>query len=255
YLVGSFHAVIADERPKRRDHLWVYDMENETARQVTAEPFDDGDPDMSPDGRWLVFTSNRTGDDDENNNTDLFVVPADSGEVRRLTVEPGPVRSPAFSPDGQTVAYTGHKVFNSWAEETDLWVIPFSGGKPLNLTSNFNYSVNGSPVWSRDGKSLYFTAGIGTDQHLYRVPASGGRVETVLQADGLLAIMNCDNSGRLWSLTRTDPMQPADVYLWEEGAGELKRLTRMNERLSQFDLARTELLSWKGAGGFNVEGV
>jgi dipeptidyl aminopeptidase/acylaminoacyl peptidase len=252
-------ARLVDERPKRRDHIWVYDLAADSARQVTAEPFDDSGPDISPDGRWVVFASNRTGDDEENNNTDLFIVSADSSEVRRLTDEPGPVGSPVFSPDGAAVAYTGHAVFNSFAEETDLWVVPVSGDKPANLTALFNYSVSGAPVWSPDGKSLHFTAGVGTDQTLYRVPVGGrgegGRVKAVLAGQRVVSAISSDSGGRLHAVTITDPLQPADVYLKRGASDKLTRLSRMNENLSKFDLARTEIISWPGVDGFQVEGV
>ena len=50
---------------------------------------------MSPDGRWLVFDSDRGG------NADLYVMPAAGGEARQITTDPAGDFSGDWSPDGR----------------------------------------------------------------------------------------------------------------------------------------------------------
>lgn len=57
-------------------------------------------PAFSPDGRFLAFTSSRSG------KSQVFVLPLSGGEARQLTQAESGVRSFRFSPDGQSVAYT-----------------------------------------------------------------------------------------------------------------------------------------------------
>ncbi|MBA2332300.1 MAG: PD40 domain-containing protein [Actinobacteria bacterium] len=61
---------------------------------------DDGMPDFSPDGRRIVFTSNR------DQNGEIYVMDADGSDQRRLTRKTGDDFTPRFSPDGRRIAFT-----------------------------------------------------------------------------------------------------------------------------------------------------
>ena len=61
---------------------------------------DDGMPDFSPDGRRIVFTSNR------DRNGEIYVMNPDGSGQRRLTRKPGDDFNPRFSPDGRRIAFT-----------------------------------------------------------------------------------------------------------------------------------------------------
>ena len=62
-----------------QDDIWVVDADGSNPRRLTANVAHDFSPRFSPDGRWIAFTSNRTG------NNDVFVVPSTGGEPRQLT--------------------------------------------------------------------------------------------------------------------------------------------------------------------------
>src|SRR5579871_1253692 len=64
------------------------------------------------------------------------------------------VANPRISPDGSRIVYT-HVIVNQKHEgyETALWIVPFSGGGPRQLTAGPHDS---SPQWSPDGKVLAF---------------------------------------------------------------------------------------------------
>jgi Tol biopolymer transport system component len=66
------------------------------------------------------------------------------------------VSEPAFSPDGQAIVYTvSLNVAARDAAESDLWVVPWQGGAPRQLTSTAEVSEN-QPRYSPDGQTLYF---------------------------------------------------------------------------------------------------
>ena len=74
-------------RDQERD-IWIWDLAREAMRKLTHGPATDDSPEWTPDGRHLVFASNRTG------SMNLYMQAADgSGPVRRLTsshTAPGP---------------------------------------------------------------------------------------------------------------------------------------------------------------------
>ncbi len=63
--------------------LWIVARTGGEARRLTSTPAVESSPQLSPDGRWLAFTSNRGG------NNDVYVVSVEGGDPRRLTWHPG----------------------------------------------------------------------------------------------------------------------------------------------------------------------
>ena len=97
-------------------------------------------PAWAPDGRSLVFASDRTG------SWDLWRVSAAGGEPERLTSEPGDELAPAVSPDGARIAFaTGNGVA----------LLDTGGIHPLPLA----LQAPGAPAWSPDGSRLVVEAG------------------------------------------------------------------------------------------------
>jgi dipeptidyl aminopeptidase/acylaminoacyl peptidase len=87
-------------------HLFVVDRDGGDARQITHGSQSERHPCWSPDGRFIAFQSNRTGDADNNRRTDLWLVQPDGRDARRLTRGDLSCGRPVVSPDGAHVATT-----------------------------------------------------------------------------------------------------------------------------------------------------
>src|SRR3712207_1263350 len=95
----------------------------------TADGVWDDNPEYSPDGRTIVFSSNRGGAD-----RDLHTMRADGGRVRELTGEVGVDEwFPAWTPDGRQVVYWSLALDGS-ARDT-AWIVDHDGTDPRPLTS------------------------------------------------------------------------------------------------------------------------
>jgi tricorn protease len=77
--------------------LWAVERTGHRARRLTATPFVETDPRLSPDGSRIVFTATVGG------NTDAYVMPASGGEPIRLTYHPGLDAARGWTPDGRRV--------------------------------------------------------------------------------------------------------------------------------------------------------
>src|SRR5690606_19258991 len=123
------------EKKLTYSHVWVYDVATREKKQLTTGNFDHESPTWSPDGRWIVYASNRSNttgrDPNYTNNSDLYIVPADSGAPRQLTTNRGPDRGAVFSPDGGLVAYLSSDYENNSADQNDLKVLALGGGEPI----------------------------------------------------------------------------------------------------------------------------
>ncbi|MFO8059384.1 MAG: S9 family peptidase [Bacillota bacterium] len=88
-----------------RVHLFTVEVRSREAVRLTSGPCDETCPRWSPDGRKILFLSNRTGDADNNSRVDLWTVSFDGGEAARLTFGDVGARQPRWSPDGQSAVF------------------------------------------------------------------------------------------------------------------------------------------------------
>jgi serine/threonine-protein kinase len=101
--------------------------------------------DVSPDGRWLGFDSDRGG------TPQLYRMPlTGNGEVEQLTAGAEPAFGPAISPDGREIAYHAFRHGTRQA-----FVMPAEGGPPTQVTTGAGHYQN--PEWSPDGQALVMT--------------------------------------------------------------------------------------------------
>ena len=103
-------------------------------------------PSWSPDGKWVVFTTNLTG------RPNLWKVAADGGWPMQLSQADDRQMNATWSPDGKWIVY--QQDFGG-GEYYDLFAIPAGGGEAVNLTRTKDVSET-LPLWSPDGKRLAF---------------------------------------------------------------------------------------------------
>ena len=260
-----------DERVKRKDdgyyaeqkltytHIWVYDLAAKAKKQITSGTTDNTGPAFSPDAKWIAFSSNRSGktvrDANHSNNSDLFIVSATGGEPRQLTSNRGPDNGPAWSPDGQTIAYASSDRINSSADQMDLKVVPVAGGQPRNLTADLDYSIS-NIEWSKDGKFLYFVAAEGLTSKLYKVAAAGGKPTQVSLGDGyVVSDFTATDDGSKWLVTGATIDDGSVVYLTSSDGAQPKRVFEDHDSMNEFNTAKSQTLTWKGADNWDIEGV
>ncbi|HXI02647.1 MAG TPA: protein kinase [Candidatus Saccharimonadales bacterium] len=117
--------------------------------------------------------------------------------------------SPALSPDGTRLAIEVHKEGDS-----DIWVYDLARGVPMRLT--FDKGGDSTPVWSSDGKWIYYSLQNEDGSGIYRRPADGsGKPEQVLARDKPPGIDSVSRDGKF--LVFTDS---SDLWLLPLGGGE-----------------------------------
>jgi serine/threonine-protein kinase len=102
--------------------------------------------DVSPDGRWLAFDSNRRG------KMDLYRIALGGGDAVPLTALPGGEGGPRWSPDGREIAF--HASRPGFQGATEIMVVPAEGGPPAALTNASG--TNSYPVWLPSGLEIAF---------------------------------------------------------------------------------------------------
>ena len=142
--------------------IFVMGRTGEAIRRVTHMGFH---PSWSPDGTQLAFTRENVELYPQNavGESGLWVVKVSTGEMRRLYE--GDAVLASWSPHNHRIAYT-HRLGNP--TQSAIWTIPVSGGTPKPVTKES--ATNWNPVWSPDGRYLYFSSDRRGSMNLWRVP-------------------------------------------------------------------------------------
>lgn len=117
----------------------------------------DDDPDWSPDGQKIVYTTHPTTDDPVNSSsTEIYVVDADgAGGTTRLTNNTEEERAPGWSPDGKRIVFCCRR----GGPDFEICVMNADGTGQVQLTDNSVPDL--TPSWSPDGKRIVFHRRVG----------------------------------------------------------------------------------------------
>lgn len=232
----------------RRKHrytwpLYPYDIfvagaDGSGLRRLTTNPQYDAEPIVSPDGKRIVFGSQRHGD------FDIYIMDADGSNLRRLTDRVGYDGGPWFSPDGSQIVWRAwypqtadeKAMWQEWMQHDyiaavplDIWVMQADGSKKGRLTRNG--ATNWAPSWHPDGKRIIFSSNMddwreerrtyGHNFELYMINSDGSNLtrltfNTVFDGFPMFA----HDGTKLVFASNRDPEKPraTDIFLadWVE---------------------------------------
>jgi eukaryotic-like serine/threonine-protein kinase len=188
--------------------LFVMGAAGESPRRITDLGYN---PAWSPDGRRIVFATEAVaGPLERRQVSQLWTVDVATREKRPLGT--GDAVQPSWSPHGQRIAYWG---LPSGSARRILWTVPAGGGPPVQATNDEH--INWNPVWSADGRYLYFVSDRSGSMNLWRLPideASGrvrGEPQPITSSSLSLGLLSLSGDGR------------KIVYATNEGKSNLER--------------------------------
>jgi len=218
--------------------IWSIDVATGVATELTRGSRYHSSPAWSPDGRWIVYTSDGEG------TIQLEILDTGSGQTRALTDDEWVYTDPEFSPDGSRLAFvstapTGY--FNVYLRD---FVDGELTGDPVAVTRDNNYGSNRlyfgawdmhlSPTWMPDGTELLLVSNrdvaLGSG-NVIRVPAVEDGIlqaRPVLQEQTLYRArpdVSPDGARFLVSSTRGAADQFNNLYVQPTGGGEPYKLT------------------------------
>src|SRR6266581_3194202 len=216
------------------------------AVRITSGPAWDYAPRYSPDGRTIVFCSDRGG------NMNLWLMGADGSQAHALTEEKDAVfSSPSFTPDGLYVLARREDTSKAGIPPVEIFMFHRDGGSGIKIIPKDKIDTSAGPVASPDGRYIYLTGRksdfsytpdmTGGLWHVYRfdrktgelvqlTTAPDGGLRPTLSPDGKTLIYARRSDARTW------------LYLRDLRSGAERVLSRELSREDQEDFAQMDVL-------------
>ena len=205
---------LAYEHDTRTTGIWRIRLRDQThsvghpTSVTTARGMTNIRPSISPDGKKIVFESDRMGF------TDIWYCDSDGSNCTQLTSLHGTAGTARWSPDGHRIAFE----FQS-QRYYDVYVLEVPDGRARRLVT-FPDGDNGAPNWSRDGQSIYFYSSHEKGPlQLWKIPYQGGTPVRVTKNSGVYAAESDD--GRFLYFSK---MEQPGVWRMPLGGGEEERV-------------------------------
>ncbi|MES2306798.1 MAG: AAA family ATPase [Gemmatimonadota bacterium] len=178
-----------------------------TERVIASAPGDDALSAWSPDGRFVVFQSNRwtTG---PSANFDLSIVDLTSNHVRRLTADAADEVTPSWSPDGSRIAYVKRSALA--AGDSVCW-IGVDGRR--GVCRSVSDRAIGAVLGWLDAATVVVAAGSGTRCQLPALNLDSGIIDHPLPQGQCNATLSPDGSWLAWPLTNGTNPGPSRVAI------------------------------------------
>jgi TolB protein len=208
---------------KRRRYKWDFDEHMDIfevaadgsgkMRRLTDAKGYDAEGSYSPDGKEIVFCSNRSGE----KNLELYIMSSGGKNVRKLTNAPGCYNGgPFFSPDGKRVIFRSDR---KKPDHLQLYVIDVDGKNERALTDDLNW-VQWGPYWYKDSKHIIYAGAdhsnpmMRPNYDLYWMNVETGKKVRITHFPGadVLPVFSPDGSKLMWTSTRNQA-HASQIYI------------------------------------------
>jgi Tol biopolymer transport system component len=206
--------------------LWELDARSGALRRITATSCLEDYPDVSPDGRTIVFHSDRSG------RTGLFSLGADGTGLQPVTGPDIVATMPRWSPDGRTLAFVD-RTGADWS----IAVRPVDGLTVRRLVTRA-LGLQG-PQWSPDGRRLAYSMGDGNGSYSIHVVDLDGTERLVAAPGGLAMFPSWSPDGRLVAFQH-EKNGPRQIWVAPAEGGEARPVSSGAAELSHPQWSRAD---------------
>ncbi len=189
--------------------VFLLNPDNGDTKNLTNNKASDTDPVWSPDGKRIVFVSDRDG------SSNLWLLTLD-GAVRQLTKEKTSCSSPRWSPDGTRIAHVCNK------DGIDQVCLINADGKNVKQLTSDGQFASRQPAWSPAGNRLTFSRYGPALYETFRIDADGKNEVNLTNGGGLDAQWSPD--GKKIAFTSVRKQGSFLVYVMDADGGNVTQL-------------------------------
>lgn len=242
---------------------------NRKIKQLTSGSYHVNGFDWSPDGSTIAFSyAPNPTINDGGLESDISIVPSDSGRITPIVKRPGVDVSPLYSPDGKWIAFQSTGGQPERVGLSDVYKVAANGGDLIELqkTPDRNASIE---AWAQDGSHLFISENYKTSPTLFALPSdnkiktlkgdfiaySESKLPILTSLKGSSGSFSISKNGNKMSYTFEDANTPEEVFVAGVKGENSKKISSVNADFNPPALGKTELISWKSTDGLMIEGL
>ena len=241
------------ELPLFKKAIWLFDISTNFCERIFPGDYGIHEIAISPDRELIVFSTNYTGQSGDEE-FDLWLLSVGTRQAFQLTDYPGAETAPAFSPDGQKIAFLGQSALISNQFQTELFLLPVTGGISQNLTATFDQNITAFK-WSQPGDQIFIEAHARMNQQIYRLDLMRQQIKPIIDSEQIkfyhtleIALLN----QRLYFIGESGITLPEIYYL--DAENKAKKISHFSKQLTAFQICQPETFTWTDENGQQIEG-
>lgn len=190
-------------------------------RMVHEEINGGADSGVSPDGRWISYSHSKSG------NREIYAVSTETGEIKNLTNSPGNEWDGHWHPDGSHIVFTAKR-----NGQQGVFIRNLATGEETTVMST-QEGIEDYPSFSKDGKSISFTAGPKGSREVYRWDWDTGEVKPITQGHNYVGATNFSRDGSQIVYHAYYgggyKSEKADIFVVDANGGKGENVTRTHD--------------------------
>ncbi|WP_298761634.1 DUF5050 domain-containing protein [uncultured Psychroserpens sp.] len=175
------YRILYTKQINNSDNIYLIDT-NGNENQITNHSRKDSSPILSPDGNFMVFTSERVGW------WKIWILDLKKNEYKQLTTASSAAYSPSWSPDGNHILFVSSQTGNS-----EIFAMDKNGKNQKNITNN--EASDTMPFWGKDNM-IYYSSEINGTYQIVRMSPNGDNKEVLTKDKGDKLMPQLSNDGK-----------------------------------------------------------
>ncbi|MDX2368359.1 MAG: DUF5050 domain-containing protein [Colwellia sp.] len=275
--------------------VFLTNLKGENLKQLTHNNRDDYDASWSPDGQFILFTSNRDG-----GNSEVYVMAVDGSQQRNLSRSPSYDGQARWSPDGKFIVFNSDRngsiglyimsfdgknikqvskddmdgyVFPSWSPngewisyskqdfngKSNVWIVKADGSEHQQLTNN-RKSEEGQVHWSPDSQKLLYHSRRNREYNIYLFDLKSTKEQQLTYLRSADSRPQWSNKGdQIVFLSTRGPVGRTQLFIMKEDGSQLKSLSdgrfQVDDATWLLDDSGLLFVSWQQGRVSNVYSV